>query len=254
MKVFDEYARYYDLLYRDKDYRQETDFILSLLKSYAPEGNSILELGCGTGIHAQLIAEAGYQVHGIDLSDSMLKIAQARKEGLDLAVRGRLDFLAGDVRDYNTNNKFDIVLSLFHVFSYQVRNEDLRRAFDTAARHLDSGGVFIFDYWYGPAVLAQRPETRIKRCKDSQMDILRIAESRMDEQQNIVDVTYETHVKSEGKENIIHELHRMRYLFLQEIDLLAGLHGFSTVCHRQWLGEKEPSVDSWSAFSVLKKI
>lgn len=254
MKVFDEYARYYDLLYRDKNYRQEADFILSLLKGYVPKAKSLLELGCGTGIHAQMMAESGYRIHGIDLSEPMLQIAQSRKNSLSFDLQDRLSFMMGDVRNYEANETFDAVLSLFHVFSYQVSNDDLRSAFSTAARHLDSGGVFIFDYWYGPAVLAQRPETRVKRCGDEAMSILRIAESRMDEQQNTVDVNYETYVKSNGKESVIYELHCMRYLFLQEIKLLAGLHGFKPVCHRQWLGDEEPSAATWSAFSVLKKI
>ena len=58
MKVFDQYARYYDLLYRDKDYSGETDFVLAVLRDYAPRANHIFEMGCGTGIHAQMLAKA----------------------------------------------------------------------------------------------------------------------------------------------------------------------------------------------------
>jgi len=59
MKVFENYARYYDLLYHDKDYNAEAKFVHQLLQIHAPETRSILELGCGTGSHAVLLAELG---------------------------------------------------------------------------------------------------------------------------------------------------------------------------------------------------
>jgi SAM-dependent methyltransferase len=252
MKVFDQYARYYDLLYRGKDYQAETDFVRSLLGAYAPSASQIFEMGCGTGIHARMLVEAGYHIHGIDFSEAMLTTAVERREELSAGRQERLSFSIGDVRTYRAGRTFDVALSLFHVFSYQNTNADLRAAFATASAHLDAGGVFIFDYWYGPAVLAQRPETRIKRLRDGDLSILRIAEPRMDDLKNLVEVSYETIVKA-GGEYDIRESHCMRYLFVPEIELLASIYGFEPVSHREWLGEKLPSANSWSAFSVLRK-
>ena len=67
-KVFETYSQYYDLLYKDKDYKAETDYIISLIKEYHSNTDTILELGCGTGMHASILAENGYKVEGIDLS------------------------------------------------------------------------------------------------------------------------------------------------------------------------------------------
>ena len=64
--VFDEYARYYDRLYRDKDYQAEADYVAGLIQRFNPNAHSILELGSGTGIHAALLAEKGFTVHGSD--------------------------------------------------------------------------------------------------------------------------------------------------------------------------------------------
>ncbi|WP_341999478.1 hypothetical protein [Chlorogloeopsis sp. ULAP02] len=66
MSVFGNYARYYDLLYRDKDYVGEALFIRRLIQNHAPEAQDILELGCGTGNHAVLLAKEGYKVHGVE--------------------------------------------------------------------------------------------------------------------------------------------------------------------------------------------
>lgn len=252
MKVFDQYGRYYDLLYRDKDYEGETNFIRSVLQECSTNSKHVFEMGCGTGIHAQMLAEAGYSVYGIDLSETMLSCATERRDGLATEVKRRLEFHAGDVRTHRAGRHFDVVLSLFHVMSYQTTNMDLQDAFATAASHLEGGGLFIFDYWYGPAVLAQRPETRVKRLRDNEMSILRIAEPRTDDLNNVVEVSYETVVKA-GQEFTIHESHRMRFLFVPEIELLSSIYGFDPICHREWMGRAHPSGNSWSAFSVLRK-
>lgn len=76
--VFDKYARYYDLLYRDKDYAGEAAYIAGLLERYCNHPQHILELGCGTGKHAALLADKSYHVHGIDQSAGMLTEARQR--------------------------------------------------------------------------------------------------------------------------------------------------------------------------------
>ena len=66
--VFDEYAEYYDLLYKDKDYVAEANYIDGILQKYATGCQKILELGCGTGKHAELLSHKGYEITGIDMS------------------------------------------------------------------------------------------------------------------------------------------------------------------------------------------
>ena len=69
MAVFDRYAQYYDLFYREKDYRGEVDYVDALIKRYATnDARTILDLGCGTGGHAVLLAQKGYHVTGVDRS------------------------------------------------------------------------------------------------------------------------------------------------------------------------------------------
>ena len=74
MTVFGNYAHYYDLLYQDKNYVGETQFIHKLIQTHAPNAKNILELGCGTANHALLLAKEGYQVHGVDMSQEMINI------------------------------------------------------------------------------------------------------------------------------------------------------------------------------------
>ena len=78
-EVFDAYSAYYDLLYKEKDYAGEVEYILSLLANQGVTEGEILELGCGTGKHAEQFAQKGFSVHGVDLSPSMGSEAERRK-------------------------------------------------------------------------------------------------------------------------------------------------------------------------------
>ena len=75
----DELAEIYDLIYQDKDYEKEIDFIEQIFHNYSSHPiKTILDGGCGTGGHALPLAKRGYQVSAIDLSEAMLK--RARKK------------------------------------------------------------------------------------------------------------------------------------------------------------------------------
>lgn len=130
-KVFDAYAAYYDLLYQDKNYHKEAKYILRLLEGNGISSGKILELGSGTGKHAEEFAKMGFFVHGIDLSPEMVQKANHRNNN---NLEGQLLFEVGDVRDFEAGKKFDAVISLFHVISYQIKNEDIQEMFKTAAK------------------------------------------------------------------------------------------------------------------------
>ncbi len=63
--VFKDYANYYDLLYSDKNYEGECDYIRSLINRHAPDANKILEFGSGSGIHGRLLAQTGFEVGAV---------------------------------------------------------------------------------------------------------------------------------------------------------------------------------------------
>src|SRR4051812_18169384 len=110
--VFDAYAHYYELLYRDKDYAGEATYVAARLQRLAPSLSTILELGCGTGAHAAQLAAMGYAVHGVDQSRTMLAGAEARKAAAPPEVADLLSFRRGDIRSVRTGEHYDAVICL----------------------------------------------------------------------------------------------------------------------------------------------
>ena len=125
MNVFGNYGRAYDLLYADKEYAAEAGYLLNIIKDHSATAKTILDLGCGSGLHAEKFAEAGYQVVGVDQSQTMLELAQMRRSKAGDAIRRRLSFQEGDIRLLDLGRQVDAVSSLFHVMSYMPQNEDL---------------------------------------------------------------------------------------------------------------------------------
>ena len=75
------YSCYYNLLYKDKDYAGEAEYIHRLVNAHHPHAKTLLDLGCGTGKPALLLAQAGYRVTGVDRSEEMLAAAPAPRRG-----------------------------------------------------------------------------------------------------------------------------------------------------------------------------
>lgn len=249
MSNFNQYSRYYDLLYKDKDYKSESNYVLESLKNFKPEINTLLELGCGSGGHAKFISESGIKITGIERSNDMVIEACAKNIN-------NFNPIVGDITDFSLDQKFDAVISIFHVISYLTENEDLIKCFQLANKHLKSNGLFLFDFWFTPAVLSLKPETRIKRLEDDTNSVLRIAESVSYFDKNVVEVNFEIHVidKATNELQILNETHPMRHFSLPEIDLLAKMTGFEIVNCEEFLTKNNPDDKTWGVCVVLKKI
>jgi SAM-dependent methyltransferase len=247
MNVFGTYSKYYNLLYKDKNYKEEADYIHSIIQKYSQHAFSILELGCGTGRHAFELAELGYQIHGIDISPRMLEYAHHSLETCNSKAKERISFSKNDIRTFRFNRKFDVVASLFHVMSYQVTDESLDKVFETAAVHLKPGGIFIFDCWYGPAVLTDPPTVRVKEIEDENTSVTRIAKPELLVNENTVKVNYRIlmHDKNSGQFDELEELHEMRYLFMPEIRKLSKKHNFNILSSEEYLTANPPSKNTW---------
>ena len=253
MSNFRQYSAYYDLLYADKDYGAEAAYVARTLRRAAPAVRAVLELGSGTGRHGRLLAELGFEVHGVERSAEMA--AEAARVVTDIASEGSFECEVGDLRGFRAGRRFDAVISLFHVISYQTSDDDLAAAFRTAADHLQAGGLFLFDVWHGPAVLAQRPAVRTKEAADERRRVRRTATPAPDAEAGTVRVTYELDCEdlATGDRLGFSEEHLMRYLFPAEIDQLARSAGFDIVRSEEFLTGAAPSPATWGVAYLARK-
>ena len=151
--MFSASAEFYDLIYATlKDYASETAQIAGLLEKLNPQCKSVLDVACGTGEHARLLAARGFIADGIDLDPSFLSIAEQKHPA------GR--FFAADMSDFQLAQRYDAVLCLFSSIGYLQTLARVRRAFTCFRDHLTADGVIVVEPWFPPGVLDAGRMTR----------------------------------------------------------------------------------------------
>ncbi len=252
---FGLYAEFYDLLYQDKDYENELRYVSGLLDQHVPQIHSILEIGCGTGKHALSFAQQGISVLGIDRSIEMLAQAERRASSCSSQIKKLLRFAHTDLESLQVEEKFDSVISLFHVFSYCASDHSIDCFFKAANRHLPPGGALFFDCWHGPAVIADPPQKRIKEVQDQTHKVTRKANPTVKGNDVLVSIAYELVVedKRTGKTSRVSENHLMRHFTVPEVEAKLRESGFRLALARKWMTDDEPDESNWSAcFLAIK--
>jgi SAM-dependent methyltransferase len=218
-----DYAAAYDDLYQDKDYLAECDLIEHIFELYG-QGTvrRVLDLGCGTGGHAVLLADRGHDVVGVDRSPDMLERARARGSNAR--------FELGEIGTFDSGETFDAALMMFAVLGYQVGNADVQAALSTARRHVRPSGLFVCDFWYGPAVLGQRPSERVKVIDTPQGQVIRVATGELDARHDLCMVRYHIWRIEDGRVTTeAREQHPVRYFFAPELEVLLSAAGFELI-------------------------
>jgi SAM-dependent methyltransferase len=252
MAVFNElYADQYDLLYEAKDYATECDLVETAFAQVRSEGlKSVLDIGCGTGKHALELAKRGYEVVGVDLSKAML--AHARRSALAVADAQRPKFLHGDAKDFETGQVFESAIMMFAVIGYLVKNDDVLTALRNIRRQLKLGAPFICDFWYGPSVLAQKPEDRVRVLDLPEGQVVRATTTTLDTLAHTADVSFRLwEIGNEKKARRSQEVHRLRYFFPEEMRLMMQVAGFEMNSITAFPSLTEvPSDTTWNALVV----
>jgi SAM-dependent methyltransferase len=246
--TFTKYGDFYDLFYTNKNYHRESQYIIQLIASLNPRAKNLVELGSGTGNFSEYFCKAGYDVTGIEKSETMIARSQIK-------AINNFDPQLADMVSFQLEKKFDVAVSLFDVMCYLTENEQIITCFKTVAAHLNPGGIFIFDGWYTPAVYTSPPVTSIKRAENEQYHITRIAEPVLNYQKNTVDVNYEFIIKNKANHqyDTLNEVHTLRHFNVHEIDYFAQLTGFNLIRAEELLTANSPGKDSWKVCYILQK-
>jgi len=240
--VFDKYSEYYDLLYKEKDYQLEANYVSSF---FSKNNNNLLDLGCGTGSHAYYFSKMGYKISGIDFSKKQIDIAKNKN------IKNTV-FEIGDLRNFKLK-KFGNAYSLFHVVSYLSTDDDVIKSFKNINNHLIKGGVFVFDCWNKPAVLNDPPGPREKKIKNQNLKITRktTVENVFSESTSKIFFEIEVHDLLNNITHQFNEEHIMRFFSKIEIELFAYEAGFSSVKSFNWLESKKSKNESYYKTYIL---
>ena len=145
--AYETLAVMYDALMDDVDYEAWADYIDRMLKKHGCPGNRLLDLGCGTGSISIPLAQKGYQVTGVDLSEEMLAVAQEKSDERHLHI----DWHRQDITSLNLVDEtgedlvFDAVIATFDVFNHLTEPEELQMLFHALNPLLADEGVLLFD-------------------------------------------------------------------------------------------------------------
>lgn len=142
MEAYTGFASVYDLFMDNIPYKEWSVYLIGLLKEYGVANGLVLDLGCGTGVMTELLAEAGYDMIGIDLSEEMLEIAMEKREqsGHDIL------YLCQDMREFELYGTVRAIVSVCDSMNYVLEEDEILDMLTSAARnYLDYGGLFIFD-------------------------------------------------------------------------------------------------------------
>lgn len=136
-----EFAQVYDLFMDNIDYEQWVMRLQELLEQQDIPNGIVCELGCGTGSMTELLAEAGYDMIGIDASPEMLEMATEKKlnSGHDIL------YLLQDARSFELYGTVRAVISVCDSLNYVTEPGELLQVFQLVNNYLDPGGIFLFD-------------------------------------------------------------------------------------------------------------
>lgn len=151
--MFSESADLYDLIYSSfKDYPAETAEVARLLRSLNPSYQTVLDVGCGTGEHAHLLASRhGFTVDGLDIDPQLLRIARAKHPA------GR--FFESDMTDFHLHTRYDVILCLFSSIGYVKTLDRLERTLRCFRAHLSGQGVVVVEPWFPPDKMRTGPHS-----------------------------------------------------------------------------------------------
>jgi ubiquinone/menaquinone biosynthesis C-methylase UbiE len=124
----------------------DIDFYIDYATQYgAMRGKQVLELGSGTGRITWELARYGVDVVGLDLSDTMIQVAERKRAGMPEETQKHVTFIKGDMTDFDLQQRFPLIIIPCRSFQCLLTVEDQIKCLETAREHLEDDGRFILN-------------------------------------------------------------------------------------------------------------
>ena len=250
---YGKYASIYDVLYSDKPYKAEAQFIDDCFHGYGDHNiNKILELACGTGSHSLELEKKGYEIIATDFSEEMIKCAKQKAN----IVKSKIDFRCLDMRSVNlVEHPFDAIICLFDSIGYINSNEDLNKTFAGISNYLRTDGLFIFEFWHAAAMLMHYEPIKTRYQKTECGNVLRISETELDYLNQIASVHYTIYeLLNNGTFTSHTEIHKSRFFLIQEMANFLTKNGLTPIKFFDGFSFNEKISDNtWHILGVAQK-
>jgi SAM-dependent methyltransferase len=212
--MYEQLAEIYDLINAGIPYEREYKLLQSLVD--ISDDKSLLDVGCGTGEHIHFFPES-YDIFGLDYSKGMLDIARAKNP--------HINFMHGDMRDFELGRKFGVVSCLGSALQYNLTLEDLERSIKNLLEHANDYVIFdvryCIDKWIDGYVKDKTYENDSIIVRESWVS------NRVDEVYSVWEPKFEVKSKLTGESFEYMDYHKIRLFSIQEIhDILTRL-GYS---------------------------
>lgn len=243
------FAELYDSIQGHRDLAREVDRLQEVFNETIDMHAAILDVGCGTGLHAIELGKRGYEVTGIDLSPDMIAVAQQKKSNVT--------FVCADIGEAGQLGPFDACVSLYNVINCLNGLEQLFAFFASVAAVLKPKARFICECW-NPIAVIQSPPTRVARDYDCDLGaISRTALPRWDFMKQALQIDYDIEVKPRERPGAVSKFvvsHSLRLFAPMEVEYALERTGFEAIEVRTALPEFKvaDSSDRMLAVSALK--
>lgn len=239
MHNFQEKAKYYDLLYKEKNYAEEIQYVLSFLD--VPSIREIIDFGCGTGGHL-IHLENQFEVQGYDISTEMIQFAKEKLSTKKLFACP-IEVISG--------NQADLIYSLFHVINYQTTDLALHAFFKSAYENLSNNGILCFDFWNKKMVDIDPPISRKKTFEGKDGSIIRTSYPT-EKMNGVFEILFHFQIDMFKKHHNFSETHKLKPYSKSKLTSVANAEGFKDISFYDWMNRTSLS-NAWYGFALCKK-
>lgn len=204
-------AKYYDKIYHYIDYEKQSNFFIELISKFSrTKNNKILDITCGTGIHADLLQKKGFDVTGLDIIKEMIEEARKKND--------RVKFIEGDMSSFSIKERFGVIICFFNSILYNENIEEMKKTLLNFLNHLEDGGILIFDTV--DKSIGINSEKEKYSYSDGNLNIDFMPQWKFNKKDNIMKL--EIDFKINGEE--LHDHHIMGAFSIRELkDIVEGI-------------------------------
>lgn len=246
MDSYNDLAAYYDILMSDVNYDEWVEYITKIFNTYSVNPKSILDTACGTGNISIPLAEKGYEVWGVDISEDMLTIAENKARNKKLKNR----FVCQDITKLDINRKFDCVLCMCDGVNYILDEIELKRFLEGIHDVLNKDGIAVFDISSYFKLYNILGNNIIYEQKDN---IYYIWDNMFDDTKNTVEMNITFFVPQGKLFEKFEEIHIQRAYKHNEVMSLIKNCGFELLGMFDEFSFDLPKEDSERIFFIIKK-